>query len=606
MEKIAVKKMVRLAAVVLALALSIPAAGAYTTNREGEVMIRVGLASSDSHVPTGELESANLENNNSQGYGEGFRFGYYDSDLDFVELACTSRRTIAVSVLKTQNLYVDGNKYTSSGHGKMVGCYHLLMEDRIRDYDEAQEIADWYDDGFVAWIDGEYQVRAGSYATKEEAEDAQYQEEDAIDIVGTSSYGMSVVETGTNHILFQFDEGSSGKLAIQPDVTGAEETRTWFDGWKYRGGFQYHRRNGGNLTVVNVLPLEDYITGVNCYEMGREWPLEALKAQALCARTYALKGMGKHSGYGFDICNSASCQVYHGMGSNRSDIGPSNVSIQAVRETEGQVVLYNGKLAETLYSSSFGGASEDAANVWGTDTKTAHPYLRGVVDPYEADLDDRNSMSSWTVTWPAKELASRLQGYGYGVGASIDFLELKYSELGNVIQLVVHWNNGQSNSFSPSGSTRTSIRSVFDVKSIRFTVNNETVGRRESRARDDQEERLTVNGGQELDSLDGAYVISGGGSLSRLDEEAYGISGSGTVFEIGSGGGSGEKPVDPGANQGGGTVEVSASTYVFQGGGLGHQLGMSQYGANAMARRGFTGEEIVEFYFPGVRVGFHD
>ena len=99
------KKLIQLAAAVLAVSLSISTAGAVTTNRDGDIMIRVGLASSSSHVPTGELEAAHLENNNSAGYGFGYRFGYYDSGLNFVELARTAKEDIQVAVLKTQNLY---------------------------------------------------------------------------------------------------------------------------------------------------------------------------------------------------------------------------------------------------------------------------------------------------------------------------------------------------------------------------------------------------------------------------------------------------------------------------------------------------------------------
>ena len=370
------KRFMQLAAALLTLCLSAPPAGAVATNQNGEIMIRVGLASTSSHVPTGELESANLENNNSQGFGWGYRFGYYDGNLNFVELARTDRNTIAVSVLKTQNLRYDGSRYSSEGGGVLVGCYHVQIPGSYNGYGEAAAAAAGYSGGFVAWIDGAYQVRVGAYASKEEAEAAGL----GGTVVGTSSYGMSVVKTGTNQILFQYDCGQSGRLAIQPDVTGAGETRTWFDGYKYRGGFQYHRQTGGNLTVVNVVGLEDYVNGVICYEMGRDWPLEALKAQAMCARTYVLKNLNKHNSYGFDICTSANCQVYHGMGSNKADYGPSEVSMRAVAETAGLVIKYNGRLAETPYSSSFGGASEDANYVWGTNTTTEHLFLRGMED----------------------------------------------------------------------------------------------------------------------------------------------------------------------------------------------------------------------------------
>ena len=589
------KKFMQLAAAVLAVCLAVPSAGAVTTNWNGDVMIRVGLASSSSHVPTGELESANLENNNSQGFGWGYRFGYYDGNLNFVELARTDRNTIAVSVLKTQNLRFDGSRYSSDGGGTLVGCYHIQVPGSFHSYEEAAQAAAGYEDGFVAWIDGAYQVRTGAYANKEAAQAAV----PGGTVVGTSSYGMSVVKTGTNRILFQYDEGASGKLGIQPDVTGAEETRTWFDGFKYRGGFQYHRRDGGNLTVVNVVELEDYINGVACYEMGREWPLEALKAQAICARTYVMKNLNKHDSYGFDICTTANCQVYYGMGTKRVDYGPSEVSMRAVDETAGQVIKYNGRLAEVFYSSSFGGASEDAKNVWGTDTVSEYPYLCGVEDPYEADLNDRNDMSPWTKTYTAAQLTQQLQKHGLGIGTSVKSLELTYSQLGNVIRAVVRWANGQSTTISASN-----IRSRFDVRSIRFTVNGMGTGDVPSvPSQPPAGEGIFMNGSTSVDSLEGKYVITDSGSVSALGGNTYIISGTGSVTEFGQGRADGEssavtQPTQPGS----GTVTVSGNSYTFSGGGWGHQVGMSQYGANAMARRGYSASEIIMFYFPGVQV----
>lgn len=589
------KRLMRFAAALLAVCLMVPPAWAATVNRNGDMMIRVGLASSNQHVPTGELEAAHLENNT--GYGAGYRFGYYDSGLNFVELARTDAATTQVAVLKTQNLSYgrdsaqDKTTYSSSViSNTTVGCFHIQLDGSFYDYASAAAAAESYG-GFVAWINGAYQVRVGAYTSKEAAQSAMAGLSDAVRVVGTSSYGMSVVKTGTNQILFQYDDGESGRLAVQPDVTGAGETRTWFAGYKYRGGFQYHRRGGGNLTVVNVLPLEDYINGVVCYEMGREWPLEALKAQAVCARTYVMKNLGKHDSYGFDICPSDSCQVYHGMGSNKPDFGPTAVSIQSVAETAGMVVKYNGKLAEVFYVSSFGGASEDARNIWGTDTVNEYPYLRGVVDPYEADLDDRNEMSPWTKTYTSAQLTQQLQKYGLGMGTSVKSLELTYSQLGNVLQVVVRWANGQS---STIGVDR--IRSRFDVRSIRFTVNG--AGTTSAQAASSGSGGISVNDTGRLDSLDGKYAISGEGRVSQTDGSAFVISGTGTVSEISGAGTGGNTPAQPGS----GTVTVSDSTYTFNGGGWGHQVGMSQYGANAMARRGFSYDEIVKFYFPGVQV----
>ena len=158
-----------------------------------------------------------------------------------------------------------------------------------------------------------------------------------------------------------------------------------------------------------------------------------------------------------------------------------------------------------------------------------------------------------------------------------------------MIRVVVHWKNGNKNTIKASGGTN-GIRNVFNLKSIHFTVN----GASPSDGGDPG--GLTINGSEALSSLDGVYVISGSGAVSALDGTPYTISGSGTVAEasVGGGGESGEM---------GGTVSVSGSSYTITGGGWGHQLGMSQYGAYAMAQKGFTYDEIVEFYYPGVSVG---
>ena len=158
MEYIMRKRFMQLAAALLAVCLTAPSAGAVTTNRDGEAIIRVGLASSSTHVPTGELEAAHLENNDGYGAGYRFGFGYYDGNLNFVELARTDRNTISVSVLKTQNLRYDGSRYSSEGGGVLVGCYHVQIPGSYNGYEEAAAAAAGYSGGFVAWIDGAYQV----------------------------------------------------------------------------------------------------------------------------------------------------------------------------------------------------------------------------------------------------------------------------------------------------------------------------------------------------------------------------------------------------------------------------------------------------------------
>ena len=572
------------AAVLLAVVLALPTALAAGSGGE---MVRVGLA-----YGSGALVNANLENNT--GYGSGYRMGYFDDDLDFVELAWTDEDETQITMVKTQNTWVNGTSYSNSDNGgDVIGCYHVLVESGYRSYEQAAADAQEYRDGFVAWIDGDYQVRAGSYTSRQEAEDAAQSLGGTV--AGTSSYAVNVTRTGTAEILFQFDGGDALALGVMPDVTGADAVRTWFKGYRYYGGFRYERISGGDLTVVNIVDLETYIKGVVPYEMSSSWPLEALKVQAVCARSYAYINIhsGKHTSYHFDVCNTTDCQAYYGAGTNSSSYQATERTDQAVDETAGEYAWYDGQVIEAFYSSSHGGASESVYNVWGTSLEQ-YPYLCGVEDPYEADMASKNSYSSWTVSYTSSELAQRLENYGYDASSGIESLTLTYSDLGNVIQVRVNYRGGGSDTIRPS-----SMRSVFGISSIRFTVNGQAASSG-SGTTSSSGGGLTANGSTSLDSQGTYTVISGSGSLSQAGLDGlYAISGSGSTTpaeDAASGGGSGTDT--PTGTQ----VTVSGSSYSFQGSGNGHQLGLSQYGAWAMAERGFTYDEIIEFYYPGTYV----
>lgn len=572
------------AAVLLAVVLALPTVLAAGSGGE---MVRVGLA-----YGSGALVNANLENNT--GYGSGYRMGYFDDDLDFVELAWTDEDETQITMVKTQNTWVNGTSYSNSDNGgDVIGCYHVLVESGYRSYEQAAADAQEYRDGFVAWIDGDYQVRAGSYTSRQEAENAAQSLGGTV--AGTSSYAVNVTRTGSAEILFQFDGGDALALGVMPDVTGADTVRTWFKGYRYYGGFRYERIGGGDLTVVNIVDLETYIKGVVPYEMSSSWPLEALKVQAVCARSYAYINIhsGKHTSYHFDVCNTTDCQAYYGAGTNSSSYQATERTDQAVDETAGEYAWYDGQVIEAFYSSSHGGASESVYNVWGTSLEQ-YPYLCGVEDPYEADMASKNSYSSWTVSYTSSELAQRLENYGYDASSGIESLTLTYSDLGNVIQVRVNYRDGGSDTIRPS-----SMRSVFGISSIRFTVNGQAASSG-SGTTSSSGGGLTANGSTSLDSQGTYTVISGSGSLSQAGLDGlYAISGSGSITpaeDAASGGGSGTDT--PTGTQ----VTVSGSSYSFQGSGNGHQLGLSQYGAWAMAERGFTYEEIIEFYYPGTYV----
>jgi stage II sporulation protein D len=142
------------------------------------------------------------------------------------------------------------------------------------------------------------------------------------------------------------------------------------DGRPYRGKLEITTQ-GGYLRVVNVVGLESYLQGVVAGEMPSSWPVEALKAQAVAARSYALANLVQ--GKPFDLYSDVRSQVYTGVAGER----PSTT--QAVKATSGQVVTYGGKVASTLYFSSSGGRTASAADVFGA----AIPYLVSRPDPWD-------------------------------------------------------------------------------------------------------------------------------------------------------------------------------------------------------------------------------
>ena len=578
MERFMSKKMRQFAAGLLALALCVCMSGAaaaapYGDDEYADRKLRVGLAYAGNS--TGALTAANLQN--ATGYGSGYRFGYYDGELNFVELGHTAQT--AITMTKTQNLYVKGSTYYTeapSGSYSVLGCYHLRMAGAFGSFEEAQAEAEQWRDGFVAWINGSYQVRSGSYAAHDAALQAAGQRGEGWSVDWTSAYSVNVVRTGSTEILFQFDGGSGLPLGVMPGEDGRSETITWFKGYKYYGGFRYERLDGGDLTVVNVVPLDTYLKGVVPYESNKLWPLETLKAQALCAKCYALCDINKHYKYHFDVCNTTDCQVYYGAGSG--SISPSELSDQAVDQTRGIYVWYDGRVAQTFFCSSNGGASEDIKNVWGS---SGYPYLCGVVDPYEADVADQAANYYWSRSFTKSDLTSLLRTKGYCVNTTVEHFEVsQWSPTGNALELKFTYANGRSNTFSTLGSSTSWLRSAlgFAGRSVHFTI----AGSGQNLPRG-----LPVNGGeQSLGTTEGAYVISGDGETGQLEgEPPYVITGNGEVLITGE------------------PSTVPKDTFVINGTGWGHNIGYSQWGGYAMALRGFTCEEILEFYFPGVTVG---
>ncbi|MGB9863091.1 MAG: SpoIID/LytB domain-containing protein [Candidatus Saccharicenans sp.] len=179
------------------------------------------------------------------------------------------------------------------------------------------------------------------------------------------------------HLVLQIDHhlvSLDGKSDVY-FIPSFQQSYLSLNGKPYRGIFIL-KRNGSGLSLINVLNLEDYLKGVVPLELspGTFNALEALKAQAVAARTYALKNIGRNRQMSFDLTDTQSSQVYGGISVEHP------LSNRAVEETAGEVIVYKGELIDALYTSTCGGMTEDAENVF---SGKPLPYLKATSCFYE-------------------------------------------------------------------------------------------------------------------------------------------------------------------------------------------------------------------------------
>ena len=180
---------------------------------------------------------------------------------------------------------------------------------------------------------------------------------------------------------------------------------------RYRGALETVVNESGELNVVNALSVDNYVKGVIPNESPPSWPMAELKAQAVASRSFALTaGVG---GDGFDLYSDTRSQVYKGLESEYT------TSDQAEEETANQVLMYEGQIAETLFSACSGGKTESMKNVFGVSI----PYLVGVPDPY----DSLCPLHEWTLKLSGPEISEKLSGLLDGRLAKVEITKTGYS-----------------------------------------------------------------------------------------------------------------------------------------------------------------------------------
>jgi peptidoglycan hydrolase-like amidase len=193
----------------------------------------------------------------------------------------------------------------------------------------------------------------------------------------------------------------------------------------YRGSV-VAQPSGGLLYIINVLPIEDYLRGLG--EVPSSWPLEAIKAQIVAARCYALTHMGSTALY--DVDDTTQFQVYRGID---AESGSQNA---AVDQTAGQVLMYGGRVIEAFFSASDGGHTANVSDVFGGSLAT-YPYLKGVIDPWDV-VAPRHTWYTAVYSYATLErvyfTSADIAAYGHLVG--LDLRDRDASDRLNTVGLI--------------------------------------------------------------------------------------------------------------------------------------------------------------------------
>ncbi len=381
--------------------------------------------------------------------------------------------------------------------------------------------------------------------------------------------GISVTDSSGRQLAVLSGDGTEC-IAAAGYASGGTVT---FDGKSYRGGMIPYINPSGQMNIINYLSLDDYVRGVVHAEIGQSSHIEALKAQAVAVRSYALTGKGTHSAQGFDMCATTHCEVYSGADGEYASTN------QAVDETAGEVIYYEGKPVAAFYFANSGGHTENSEDAWVTPLG----YLRGIVDEY-------SPADEWTVRLTRAQLNQTFASKGLGTVESITID--KINESGYVASVTV---NGSRDSVT---YTKENIRSALgtSLRSRNFTFDTEggtLIGGGTSPSQGGTYYGISSLGSGTLGQT--VSVLSAGGMTQKTLEgmTALGDGGRTSVFSAASSGTSAASAV---------MFDDDSDVLIINGRGYGHGVGMSQEGAQQMANLGFTYRQILQYYYTGIEV----
>lgn len=342
----------------------------------------------------------------------------------------------------------------------------------------------------------------------------------------------------------------------------------------YAGTLRLQSNAYGSYTLVNQVPLETYLRGVVPHEIGVGAPPTAIEAQAILARTYALRNLRRFAIDNYQLCADTQCQVYWGLE------GTDPEADRAIAATRGQVLTYQNELVDALYSSTTGGITAPFTDVW---QGTTRPYLQAVVDSVQnvwdlskRSLADENSFRAFIG-----------QKQGFNEDGWDMFRWRQESPLSQIVtdlrQYLISKKHPQAN-----------FTQVQDLK----IVERSPAGRVQRMA------VTTDRGVIELDKDEILRALSAPNSTLFYLDPVYEVRQAQKPMQP-----AGKPPITATIAKKSQTKQVPSSSttkilkgYAFVGGGLGHGVGMSQTGSYHLGKLGWSNSQILRFYYPGTQL----
>ncbi|WP_432665402.1 SpoIID/LytB domain-containing protein [Wukongibacter baidiensis] len=510
--------------------------------------IKVGLRYGDKAASVVSLSSTS-----------GFDFGYYNDNgfNDLFTLMDVEDITIRKDgyYKKLNNSYIE--TYSDNAGESAYGPYHVQVGGGFESRVEMQEFLDAIDDRstyYPVYDDG-WQIWAGLFISKEQAQEFANSNEKINDKnlkVVKPNNGRVVVLSKKGKVLFIYNS-SQRQYNFRPFIDKDGNDIISVDGKRFRGEIIISRYSDSDMTVINYLNLDEYLYGVLPKEMSGDWPLEALKAQAVAARNFAVANMDKHMDHGFNMCSTIDCQVYGGY-----DIEKPR-SNMAVDETTGKILTYDGKIVSAFFHSNSGGRTEDSENIWGISL----PYIKGVEDQFSLGAPH----STWTKVYSPEEIKNVLNANGMSIGDIKAIYPEGYSENGRVLSLKI--SDGSKEVELVKEKTR-ALFGYYDIKSMYFNLSSDS----DLFVKSSDMSKVTRR------TLSNVSILSANDATKTSSSKTY-------------------KAFD-GVNYK--TISGVPTKYIFNGKGWGHGLGMSQWGAKKMAELGYTYEDILLHYYTGTTI----